>query len=86
MRYRSRIEIVADILKIASGSRATKTSLMFGACLSYFQIEEYLEYMKERRLITTVPGTDLYKVTEKGLRYIELSKEIIEVENLTSEF
>jgi predicted transcriptional regulator len=79
LKYRSRVEIVSNILRVAASSKATKTRLMYGAYLSYTQIEEYLGYLTEQQLITQEPGTNLYALTEKGLQYLNLSDEMSEL-------
>ena len=76
MKYRSRVEIVSNILRVIASSKATKTRLMYGAYLSYTQIEEYLDYILQQGLISQEPGTNLYRLTEKGMRYLNLSDEI----------
>ena len=76
LKYRSRVEIVSNILRVIASSKATKTRLMYGAYLSYTQIEEYLDYILQQGLISQEPGTNLYRLTEKGMRYLNLSDEI----------
>ncbi|MCL5068494.1 MAG: winged helix-turn-helix domain-containing protein [Thaumarchaeota archaeon] len=76
MKYRSRVEIVSNILRVIASSKATKTRLMYGAYLSYTQIEEYLDYILQQGLISQEPGTNLYRLTEKGMQYLNLSDEI----------
>ncbi len=76
MKYRSRGEIVSNILRVVASSKATKTRLMYGAYLSYAQIEEYLGYLLQQGLINQEAGSNLYLLTEKGMRYLNLSDEI----------
>jgi predicted transcriptional regulator len=78
MKYRSRTDIMAMILK-ASMNGATKTRLMYGAYLSYAQIQEYLRYLTERQLISFEPGTRAYALTEQGLRFLRVYDEISEI-------
>jgi predicted transcriptional regulator len=68
MRYRSRTDIVSQILEAANGG-ATKTKIMYKAYLSYQQLKEYLTMMVESDLIEYLPSDSKYKTTEKGLRY-----------------
>jgi predicted transcriptional regulator len=49
---------------------------MYGAYLSYNQIEEYLDYILQQGLISQDEGTNLYHLTEKGMQYLNLSDEI----------
>lgn len=55
---------------------ATKTRLMYGAYLSYAQIQEYLAFLKERQLISFEEESQEYKLTEKGLRFLRVYEEI----------
>ena len=40
--YRSRIEIISQILEIANGGGATKSKIMYKALVDYDQLKEYL--------------------------------------------
>src|SRR2546427_2390947 len=76
MKYRSRVEIASRILRVAVGGRATKTRLMFGSFLSFNRINEYLKFLTSNTLIMTEPGTRVYTLTEKGLRFLNLYDEM----------
>jgi predicted transcriptional regulator len=69
MKYRSRTDIIAMILRAAING-ATKTRIMYGAYLSYAQVKEYLEFLIQRNLITYEAGTGLYSLTENGMRLL----------------
>ncbi len=75
MKYRSRTEIVGNILEAANG-RATKTKIMYKAFLSYVQLKEYLSVLTENNLIEYLEGTQTFKTTEKGLNYLKMHNEI----------
>jgi predicted transcriptional regulator len=75
MKYRSRTEIVGNILEAANG-RATKTKIMYKAFLSYAQLKEYLSVLTENNLIEYLDGTQTFKTTEKGLNYLKMHNEI----------
>jgi predicted transcriptional regulator len=78
MKYRSRTEIVQMILNsVMSG--ATKSKIMYKAYLSYNQLMEYLPYMKGNDLISCDELTHLYKITEKGIKYLHAYAEIDEM-------
>jgi predicted transcriptional regulator len=49
---------------------------MYGAYLSYTQIEEYLDYVLQQGFISQIPDTNLYQLTEKGMQYLNLSDEM----------
>jgi predicted transcriptional regulator len=64
---------------------ATKTSIMYKSFLSYAQLKEYLSFLLEKGLVGEFPqkietrrGNErlVYKITEKGLRLLQISKEI----------
>jgi predicted transcriptional regulator len=87
--YRGRDEIIAQILHSVSDSgpqRITKTMILYKSSLSYFQLKEYLPILMENGLIEKFrqqmneSGNDnekfVYKITEKGLRFLHISQEI----------
>jgi predicted transcriptional regulator len=78
MKYRSRTEIVRNILDAANGG-ATKTKIMYKAFLSYTQLKEYLSVLIENNLIEYIEGTQTYKTTEKGLKFLRMYNEIGEL-------
>jgi predicted transcriptional regulator len=78
MKYRSRTEIVGNILDAANG-RATKTKIMYKAFLSYGQLKEYLSVLIENNLIEYLDGTRTFKTTEKGLNYLKMENEMGEL-------
>jgi predicted transcriptional regulator len=64
---------------------ATKTSIMYKSFLSYAQLKEYLSFLLEKGLIDELPqpietrhGNEkfVYKITERGLRLLQISNEI----------
>jgi predicted transcriptional regulator len=78
MKYRSRTEIIALILGVATNG-ATKTRLMYGAYLSYAQIQEYLELLQENGLLMYEMGVQQYKLTEKGIQFLRSYDKISEL-------
>ena len=78
MKYRSRTEIVGNILDSANGG-ATKTKIMYKAFLSYNQLKEYLSILIENNLIEYLDGTRTFKTTEKGLNFLKMHNEIGEL-------
>jgi predicted transcriptional regulator len=68
---RDRLHIIADILVIAiSGS--LKTQIMYKANLSFAQLNEYLSFLLEVKLIAaSFQGKKtVYKATSKGTRFL----------------
>ena len=70
MKYRSRTDIVALLLR-AANQGASKTKLMYSAYLSYAQVKEYLSFLLERDLIRYEEGSGLYKLSERGMKLLE---------------
>src|ERR1700730_6183226 len=78
MKYRSSTEIIDSMLRsIRSG--ATKTHIMYRAYMSYSQLKEYLRLLEDRELIKYEQGSQLYLLTEKGLRFMNAYDKINEL-------
>ena len=75
MKYRSRTEIISMILDSATAG-ATKTKIMYKAYLSYTQLKEYLSFLEGNEMIMYEQGTQLYRVTDKGRKFINVYSEI----------
>jgi len=75
MKYRGRLEIIAMILQTAV-ENVTKTRIMYGAYLSFQQVNDYLEFMQENDLLQYENETAFYRITEKGHRVLRLSNEM----------
>jgi predicted transcriptional regulator len=68
MKYRSRTDIVSQILDAANGG-ATKTRIMYKAYLSYAQLKEYLSTLIENGLLEFNAGDGKYNTTAKGIKF-----------------
>ncbi len=79
MKYRSKTEIVSNILDAANGGGATKTKIMYKAFLSYAQLKEYLSVLTENNLSIYLDGTQTFKTTDKGLNYLKINNEMGEL-------
>lgn len=70
---RTRLEILASILKIASNG-SLKTHIMYKANLSHRQLERYLAFLEERGLLTERHdggiGSRMYHVTDRGVNFL----------------
>ena len=77
-RYRSRFDILGDILEAAneSSSGITRTKIMYKAFLSYAQMKGYLTALTERDLLRYDLDTRTFKITEKGLRFLDTYSQI----------
>ncbi len=81
-RRRSSMEIIADMLRLGE---AGKTEMMYSANMSYFQLQKYLNFLLERRLIDKVAlgnPSVTYRVTRKGLRILRSIDSILEALDL----
>jgi predicted transcriptional regulator len=81
MRYRSRIEIISQILETANSGSATKTKILYKAFLSHSQLKDYLMVLTESDLLRYDSLSQTFKTTEKGLSFIEAYSEIDQLMN-----
>jgi len=72
--YRSRLEIIADILNVVS-RRAKKTQIMYQANLSYKLLTKYLTVVRKAYLIRLERKEQCYVLTPKGEEFLEMYKE-----------
>ena len=72
MKYRSRTDIVTQILDAANGYGANKTRIMYKAYLSYAQLKEYLSILITNGLLEENQAEKLYKTTEKGIKFMRV--------------
>ncbi len=75
---RSSIEVVADMLRLGE---AGKTEIMYSANMSYKQLQKYLKFLLDLKLIDKVTiGNPMvtYRVTKKGLRLLRSIDGILE--------
>jgi predicted transcriptional regulator len=75
MKYRSRTDIVSQMLEAANGG-ATKTKIMYSAYLSYAQLKEYLAVLIEGGLIEHQPAEQKYRTTDKGIKFLDTYSQI----------
>lgn len=68
--YRSKLDITADILNIASRN-PKKTQIMYQANLSFKVLQKYLAELNEASLICYQNDNQCYGLTEKGRQFIE---------------
>src|SRR3712207_5844014 len=80
LRYRSRTEIISQILEAANGHvDITKTRLMYKVFLSQSQLKEYLKVLIGNELLGYDFVTRTFKTTQKGLKFLHLYNKINEV-------
>jgi predicted transcriptional regulator len=78
MKYRSRTDIVTQILDAANGG-ATKTKIMYKAYLSYAQLKEYLTILVENGLLQYEEAEREYKTSQKGLRFMRTYEQMSQI-------
>ena len=69
-KNRGRLDIVRDVLSIAS-VKVRKTRIMYGANLSFVQLEKYLMLLQGSGLLEH-DGDSGYLVTERGIKFLQL--------------
>jgi len=83
---RSSIEVIADILRLGE---AGKTEIMYSANMSFFQLQKYLKFLLELRLIDKVTvgnPTVTYRVTRKGLKLLKSIDAVLVTLELREEY
>ena len=68
--YRGRLDIIADILNVASRN-PKKTQIMYQANLSYKVLQRYLSEIVSSSLIGYEDDKQCYKLTDKGRKFLE---------------
>ena len=78
MKAGRQTEIIQIILETITSREEgiTKTQLMYESFMSYIQLVEYLTVLRRSGLIEYNPSTSTYKTTTRGLRLLEVTKEI----------
>jgi len=68
---------MAEILEIAREG-VLKTRIMYGANLSFAQLNVYLSLLLDLNLLEAakIPKRTIYKTTDKGLQYLQSYREI----------
>jgi len=87
-RRRSDIEIIADMMEVGENG-AGKTRIMYGANMSYSQIQKYLGYLMRQGFIDKVEvGNPVvtYQMTDSGLKLLQLINSIKEMLGLDDEY
>jgi predicted transcriptional regulator len=73
-KYRSKLQIVADMLFVVRGNYANKTRIMYQANLSYKLLCRYLEDVVNAGLISFEKGNS-YVLTSKGVEFLKRFEE-----------
>lgn len=78
-RHRSKVDIVYDILVSAMGAGAKKTHILYKANISSTQVESYFSALLAHNLLARaqdVEGSNIYRTTEKGRKFVECCDEL----------
>jgi len=81
---RSRIDIVTEILHAASGG-ICKTALVSRTNLNFNIMDRYLRILTKKGLITIAKNSPKITITEKGMKFLEISSRLRELENPTTD-
>ena len=76
MKYRSRIDIISQILDAANGCGATRGRMVYKAFINYDQLQEYTMLLIGNDLLHYNSTMRAFKTTEKGLRFLHVYNEI----------
>ena len=71
---RNQIDIIVNILRIASKAGSTKTSLVYKSNLNFILIQKYIDLLQQNGLLEmdkTQNGLMIYKTTKKGSEALE---------------
>jgi len=83
MRSKDRNEIVASILQSVINPKADdgirRTRIMYNSFLSYSMVTHYLKLLTENGSLEYDELNKTYRITEVGLRVLELHNKIIEM-------
>ncbi len=82
--YRSRLDIIADILNVASRD-AKKTQIMYQANLSYNVLQKYMRELVGASLVSFLEERRCYQVTEKGKRFLEAYDEYTRMQKVVDQ-
>lgn len=73
-KYRSRLQIIADVLSVAADG-AKKVQIMFKANLSYALLCRYLAEVVDAGLVRLEDDPNRYRLTRKGREFLERFRE-----------
>ena len=71
MKYRSKIDLIAQMLQVASEGPVLKTKMMYGALLSQTQLKGLLSLTLNAGLLVHNEEEQTYQTTKKGLHFLE---------------
>jgi predicted transcriptional regulator len=78
MKRRINLEIMAEILSLCKQPQ-TKTRVMYQTNLSWLMLQKYLSQLQSRRLLEVHHSLTKYATTQKGLKFVEKWRELVEL-------
>ena len=78
MKNRSRLEIKAKIVETIGENGAIQSKIMYNVYLSFLQMKKYLNTLQSKNLITFDDKVQIYKLTDKGKRFLVLYRKMTE--------
>jgi len=84
MKYRSRSEIIALMLQTTANGGATKTRIMYGAYLSYAQVNEYLQFLQAKQMLRHDELEQTYHMTERGMQFLRAYDQISDLVSISN--
>lgn len=79
-KRRDRLYIIAEILEIAKEG-TLKTQIMYGANLSFTQLNDYLKLILKINLLEKIKRNEreVYRTTGKGMEFLQRYREITQL-------
>jgi predicted transcriptional regulator len=80
MRYRCKIEIIAEILENANDQTGVyKTHLMYRTSANPPMLKKYLKILIENRLVEYQKNENTYRTTDRGIYFLKIYNELKEL-------
>ena len=83
MKNRNRQIIIAIIYETNGDNSAIQAKIMYKVYLSFLQMKEYLSQIMQHGLIIYDDRAQIYKITDKGRRFLALYKQMTESITMT---
>lgn len=75
MKNRGRTELITRILQAANTGNSM-SKIMYAVSLSSGPLHTYLDFLQERRLLSYDSDSRRYHLTDKGIKFLEISDTI----------
>jgi predicted transcriptional regulator len=76
LKYRSKPDIMAQILTATKDRPLGKTKVMYSVFLSSNQTKEYLRELLAKRLLSYNEVTRMYQTTSQGIEFLQLYEQM----------